>query len=141
MLTSPFRYLPVPAAALVAAKLAVTEAGAFIVTVCGFVDPVSTPVNPVNAYPVAGVAVTATAAPALYQPLAGATFPALDGFAAVVRKYCVVNVAVYVAAAAGAVTVCEAVPPSDHFENTYWIPVVPACAAAAIVCAELCSHW
>ena len=35
---------------------------------------------------------------------------------------------------AGPVTVCDAAPLSDQLVNTYCVPVVPACVAAAIVC-------
>jgi hypothetical protein len=45
----------------------------------------------------------------------------------------VVNVAVYVVAVAGAVTVWLAAPLSDHEPKTYCVPVVPACVAAASV--------
>src|SRR4051794_34174742 len=117
-------------------KLAVTVAGAFRVVFCGVVVPVRAPEKPVNWYPEFAVALTATTAPALNQPLAGAIEPPAARFAAVVRKYCVVNVAVYVVDDDGAVTVCEAAPLSDQLPNRYCIPLAPACEAAAIVWLE-----
>jgi hypothetical protein len=86
------------------------------------------------------VALTETPVPALYQPLAGAIEPPADGLAVVVRKYCVVNVAVYVADDAGAVTECDAAPASDQFAKTYWTPAAPACVAAAIVWVDPAVH-
>src|SRR5947209_19256621 len=59
--------------------------------------------------------------------------PPADGLAAVVRKYCVLKVAVYVVAVEGPVTVCDAAPPSDQLAKTYCVPVAPACVAAAMV--------
>jgi hypothetical protein len=86
------------------------------------------------------LALTATTEPALNQPLAGAIEPPADGLAVVVRKYCVVNVAVYVVEDAGAVTECDAAPASDQFAKTYWTPAAPACVAAAIVWVEPAVH-
>ena len=73
---------------------AVTERGPLIVTFCGVVVPVNAPENPPNWYPLLAVAPTATTTPALYHPLAGLIVPPAVGLAAVVREYCVVNVAV-----------------------------------------------
>jgi hypothetical protein len=86
------------------------------------------------------VALTATTEPALNQPLAGAIEPPADGLAVVVRKYCVVKVAVYVVEDAGAVTECDAAPASDQFAKTYWTPAAPVCVAAAMVWVEPAVH-
>jgi hypothetical protein len=64
--------------------------------------------------PLFAVALTATTVPAFTHSLAGLIDPSLDGLAAVVREYWVVNVAVYVAADPGAVIECDWAPPSDH---------------------------
>jgi hypothetical protein len=57
----------------------------FMVTVSGL-DPLFTlPVKPLNTYPLAGVAVTVTTVPLLYQPLAGEMVPPPTGLTAVVR--------------------------------------------------------
>jgi hypothetical protein len=85
-----FRFVHVPpvlyhAAVDTAVNVAVTVTGPLIVTVCGVVVPVSPPVNPLNWYPLFTAALTETALPALYQPLAGLIVPPADGLAAVVR--------------------------------------------------------
>src|SRR5215831_19286321 len=67
--------------------------------------------------------------------------PPATGLHAVVSKYCVLKLAVYVVAAAGAVTLCDAAPASDQLAKTNCVPVVPACVAAAIVWLEPGSHW
>ena len=72
---------------------------------------------------------TTTTSPALYQPLLGEIEPPTE--AAVVRKYCVVNAAVYVVADIGVVTECDAAPPSDQLVKRYCTPTEPACDAAA----------
>ena len=82
------------------------------------------------------VAVTCTEEFASNQPLGGAIDPPAAGLADVVRKYCVVKVAVYVAGEFPAVTGWLAAPPSDQLANTYCVPAPPACVAAATVCEE-----
>lgn len=72
------------------------------------------PVNFENWYPGFAVAITVRIVPLLNHPLAGEMTPPFDGLAEVVRKYCVVKLAVYVAATEGATTVWEAAPPSDQ---------------------------
>jgi uncharacterized SAM-binding protein YcdF (DUF218 family) len=124
-----------------AVKFAVTLKGPFIVTFCGVAVPVSAPLNPENVYPEAALALTETTAPALYHPVAGLIVPPADGFALVVSWYCVVKLAVYVAALDGAVTVWLAAPLSDQLPNTYCVPVVPACVAPAIVWLDPGVHW
>ena len=61
-----------------------------------------------------GVALIETPLPAFLQPLAGDTVPPAP--AVIVRKYCVVKLAVYVVATVGA-TVCEIAPPSLQVPN------------------------
>jgi hypothetical protein len=63
-----------------------------------------------------GVALIETADPAFLHPLVGFTVPPVPWI--IVRKYCVLNVAVYVLLVVGA-TVCEIAPPSLHFVHTY----------------------
>jgi hypothetical protein len=53
-------------------------------SVCGE-GPLMLPLKPVKLYPLAGVAVTVTCVPLLYQPLGGKIIPAPGGFTAVVR--------------------------------------------------------
>jgi hypothetical protein len=72
------------------AKLAVTETGPFIVTLCGVAVPLNAPLNPVNENPGLAVALTGTMDPAAKNPVAGAIDPsANDGDTAVVNRYCV----------------------------------------------------
>jgi hypothetical protein len=123
----------VPPPPPVAVNPAVTDAAALIVTFCGVAVPVSPPLNPLNVYPAFAVALTATTAPALYHPLPGVIVPPADGLADVVRKYCVVNAAVYVAEDDGAAIVWLAAPPSDQLPNTYCVPAAPACGPAAAI--------
>jgi hypothetical protein len=89
-----------------------------------------------NTSPELAVALMSANAPALYQvPDVGVTDPSADGDAVVVNWYCVVKLAVYVAAEDGAVTVCEGAPLSDQLLKTYCVPVLPAwVAVVAIVC-------
>src|SRR4051794_13139958 len=67
--------------------------------------------------------------------------PPATGLTAVVSKYCVVNAAVKVAAAAGATTEWDAACPSDQEPKTYCVPAAPACVAAATVWVEAWIHW
>src|SRR5947209_13020255 len=67
--------------------------------------------------------------------------PPADGFAAVVRKYCVRKVAVYVVAVDGPVTVWDAAPPSDQLAKAYCVAVAPAWVAAASVWLDPTVHW
>jgi amino acid transporter len=55
------------------------------------------------------------------------TVPLPAGATAVVSWYSVAKLAVYVVAAAGAVTVWDRAPPSDHPEKTYRLPADSAC--------------
>ncbi len=75
-------------------KLAVTVAAPFIVTFCGVVVPVNAPEKPLKVYPPLAVALTCTTVPLLCHPLDGLMLPPAVGLAAVVRKYCVVKLAV-----------------------------------------------
>jgi hypothetical protein len=77
-----------------ATNVAVTVAGPFMLTFCGVAIPESEPVKPVNPYPLFAAALTETTAPLLYHPLAGMTVPPADGLTTVVKKYCVVKLAV-----------------------------------------------
>ena len=58
----------------------------FIVTVKGFIEPDASPLQPVNAYPLAGLAVTVAELPELYVP-APDVVPPLVGFDDAVREY------------------------------------------------------
>ena len=135
MTDKPAGALVTPIATVFELKFAVTVAGAFIVRFWGVVVPLNAPLNPVNWFPEIAVALTGTTAAALNHPLTGPIDPSLDGFAAVVRKYCVVKFAVYVVADAGATIECDCAPPSDQLKYTYCVPTPPACGdvATAIV--------
>ena len=80
-------------------------------------------------------------APALNHPEAGESVPPAAGLAVVVSKYCVVKLAVKTDEDAGARMTCAAAPESDHPEKAYWMPVPPACVAAAIECELPAAHW
>jgi hypothetical protein len=56
-------------------KFAVTDFGAFMVRFWGVVVPVRSPLKPENVNPLFAVALTETAAPLVYQPLAGLIVP------------------------------------------------------------------
>src|SRR5262249_36787843 len=75
-----------------ALKAAETERGALMVTLWGVVVPVRSPLNPENVKPRLAVALTGTIVPLLYQALAGLIVPPVP--ALVVKKYCVVKLAV-----------------------------------------------
>jgi hypothetical protein len=79
-----------------AAKLAVTDFGPFMVRFCGLVLAVRSPVKPEKMYPAAGIAVTCTDVPLLYQELLGLRLmvPDPDGLTVVVSWYWVVKLAV-----------------------------------------------
>ena len=73
-----------------------------------------------------------TLCPLLYHPLAGLTVPPLPAF--IVRKYCVVKFAVYVAVPlAGAATVCDIPPASLQLAHTYCVPLAPACGVVVAI--------
>jgi len=58
----------------------------FIVIVSGLVDPDASPLQPVNAYPLAGLAITVAELPELYVPVPDVV-PPLIGLADAVREY------------------------------------------------------
>ncbi|HEU0210252.1 MAG TPA: hypothetical protein VFQ78_14895 [Candidatus Udaeobacter sp.] len=66
----------------------VIEAGLFVPEY----EPVPVPVQPPKLYPLAGLALIETVAPPFFHPLVGLTLPPVP--AAIVRKYCVLNIAV-----------------------------------------------
>ena len=77
-------------------KVAVSVMGPLIVIDAGLFgpeyEPVPVPVQLLKLKPLFGVAVIETTAPLFFHPLAGVTLPPVP--AAIVKKYCVVNVAV-----------------------------------------------
>ena len=80
-------------------------------------DPDPDPVQPVNANPAFGVAWIPTDCPVLKKPLAGLTDP--PALADMVRKYCCVKFAVYVAVTEfGTVMVCDIAPASLQLDQT-----------------------
>src|SRR5712691_5715167 len=116
-----------------AVKFAVTDAGPVMVRFCGVVVPDRAPAKPENWYPLLAAALTDITTPLLYQAVAGLMLPPATGLTAVVKAYCVVKLAVYVAGADGAVTEWETAPPSDQFANTYCVPAPPACVAVVAI--------
>jgi hypothetical protein len=70
-------------------KFAVTLFGSSILTFCGLVVPVKSPLHSVNVYPVFAIAVQETTVFASYESEAGVIVPLSNGETAVVRKYCV----------------------------------------------------
>src|SRR5579863_3842567 len=119
-------YQPGPLSTL---KLAVTLAGPVMIRFCGIV-PDSAPLKPMNWSPGLAVALIGTDVPLFTHSLAGLMVPSFAGFAVVVSIYCVVNVAVYVVDEEGAVTGSGDPAFPVQLENTYCVPVVPACVAA-----------
>ena len=96
----------------------VIEAGLFVPVK----EPVPVPVQLTKWKPRLALALIETCFPAFCQPLAGVTVPPLP--AVMVRKYCVVKVAVKVALLVGE-TVCEIAPRSLQFFQTYCTPGPP----------------
>jgi len=94
--------------------------------------PLSAPLKPENVYALFAVALTLTNDPLVYQLLDGLIEPPAAGEAAVVRRYCVVKLAVQVAAEEGTVIVWDAAPPSDQLENRYCVPEDPWVPAANV---------
>jgi hypothetical protein len=77
-----------------APKLAVTLLGTVMVTFPDVAVPVRSPLKPVNGCTPVGLALTVTTSPLLCHPLPGPIFPNAAGLAVVVKKYCVVKLAV-----------------------------------------------
>jgi hypothetical protein len=74
------------------------------------------PVQLLKLKPLAGVALIETTVPLFFHPLGGLTVPPVPW--AIVRRYCVLNVAVKVVLAVGA-PVCELTPWSLQLLQTY----------------------
>src|SRR5260370_178958 len=102
-----------------------TVFGAVMFKFCWGLVPWSAPLKPANEYPSLAVAFRTTAGPRVYQPLEGLMIPPDTGLTEVVRKYCLLKLAVNVAATAPATTVCVDAPPSDQLANMYCVSVVP----------------
>ena len=87
------------------------------------------------------VALMGTDVPLFTHSLAGLMVPSFDGLADVVSIYCVVKLAVYVVGDEGAVTESGDPALPVQLENTYCVPAVPDCVAAASVWPVPGVHW